>query len=70
MHHRDQRGMASDMSPHYPDQWLASITNPTFLIEVVECAPDGNVAVIADGTRFNTSERYLQNNYRPLGDSA
>lgn len=58
------------MSIYKPGDWLSAITDPTFLVNVLEVSADGNVAVIANGQRVNTSARYLANTYRHLGATA
>jgi hypothetical protein len=56
------------MSIYSNGEWLMSVNDPTFLIQVETTSTDGNIAVVADGARINTSERYLSNTYRRMGD--
>lgn len=56
------------MSEFQDGEWLQSNTDPTFLIQVEATSDDGNVLVISSGVHINTSERYLSNTYRRVGN--
>lgn len=60
------------MSDYHEGQWLAGTYNG-YLIQVAEVGRvEGNargVVVIASGQKVNTTSRYLDQNYRPLGDA-
>jgi hypothetical protein len=57
------------MSEYKDGERLVSRTNPFFVIEVHETAPDGNVSVLASGLRINTTERYLTNTFERIPKS-